>query len=63
MMPISYKKIDPNTLEVTVITNVTHVSEERRAEIQTRIDHWEEDQADLRKRIDAEKAKIAVLDA
>ena len=58
-----YEKINNNTLKVTRNDNNIHVFEENRAEIQTRIDHWEFDKKELQKKIDAEIAKIAILDS
>jgi hypothetical protein len=66
-MSETYKKKDDNTLTVTRTTDETHITEEDKAEIQTLLDHAELDmvksQADWQKKIDALKAKIAVLDA
>ncbi len=66
-MTETYNKKDKDTLTVTRITSETHITEENRAEIQTQIDHLELDkakqQADIQKKIDELKAKIAVLDA
>ena len=63
----TYKKKDDNTLTVTRTTDETHIVEENRAEIQTLLDHAELDaaqsQIDWQKKIDAFKAKIAILDA
>jgi len=57
-----YEKKDKNTLTVTTITNETHIVEENRAEIQTKIDHLETDKTEIQKKIDELKIKIAVLD-
>jgi hypothetical protein len=57
-----YVKKDKNTLTVTCTTNETHITEEDRAEIQTKIDHLEFDKVELEKKIDALKNKIAILD-
>lgn len=66
-MSETYKKKDDNTLTVTRITEETHITKEDRAEIQTQLDHTELDmvksQSDWQKKIDALKAKIAILDA
>ena len=61
-MTDTYAKKDVNTLTVTNTTNETHVTEEDRAEIQTKIDHLELDKSELQKKIDIEIAKIATLD-
>lgn len=65
-MTKTYKKKNDNTLTVTNTTTETHITEEDRAEIQTKIDHLELDKArqlaDTQKKIDELKAKIAVLD-
>jgi len=58
----TYVKKDVNTLTVTNATNETHVTEEDRAEIQTKIDHLELDKSKIQLDIDGLKAKIAVLD-
>jgi hypothetical protein len=66
-MSETYEKKDKNTLTVTRTTDETHITEEDRAEIQTQLDHAELDmvksQADWQKKIDALKAKIAILDS
>ncbi len=63
----TYKKKDEDTLEVTRTSDETHITEENRAEIQTQLDHAELDaaqsQIDWQKKIDALKAKIAILDS
>ena len=63
----TYEKKDDNTLTVTRTTDETHITEEDRAEIQTELDHAELDMAqsqkDWQKKIDALKAKIAILDS
>ena len=62
-MAKTYGKKDKDTLTVTNIITETHIIEEDRAEIQTRINHLEIDKGELQKKIDDEKAKIAILDA
>ena len=62
-MALTYKKKNSQTLTVTTVTNETHIVEEDRAEIQTQIDHWEDEQVELQKKIDEAKAKIVILDA
>jgi predicted nucleic acid-binding Zn-ribbon protein len=62
-MGITFQKKDKDTLTVTTVTHETHIIEEDRAEIQTQIDHWEDEQVELQKKIDDAKAKIAILDA
>lgn len=66
-MSETYEKKDKNTLTVTRNTDETHITEEDRAEIQTQLDHAELDmvksEADWQKKIDALKAKIALLDS
>lgn len=65
-MSETYKKKNKDTLTVTRTTDETHIVEENRAEIQTQLDHAELDMAqseiDWGKKIDALKAKLAVLD-
>lgn len=65
-MPEICVKKDDNTLTVTRTVEETHVTEEDRAEIQTQLDHAElgmaKYQLDQQKKIDALKAKIAILD-
>jgi len=61
-MSTTYTKKNKNILTATTITNETHIVEEDRAEIQTEIDHLEIDKVELQKKIDIEKAKIAILD-
>ena len=58
----TYKKKNKDTLIVTNTITETHITEEDRAEIQTKIDHFEIDKAELQKKIDGEKVKIAILD-
>lgn len=65
-MTEEYVKKDKDTLTVTKVTSETHIVEEDRAEIQTKLDHLELDAAksaiDYQTKIDELKAKIAVLD-
>jgi len=61
-MAITYKKKDKDTLTVTLTVVEAHITEEDRAEIQTKIDHFEIDKTELQKKIDELKAKIAILD-
>ena len=61
-MTVTYIKKDDNTLMVTKVTNETHITEEDRAEIQTKIDHLELNKSELQKEIELLKEKIAVLD-
>ena len=65
-MSETYAKKDKDTLTVTTITEETQIVEEDRAEIQTQLDHLELDAAksaiDYQTKIDALKAKIAILD-
>lgn len=61
-MTVTYIKKDDNTLTVTKVTNETHITEEDRAEIQTKIDHLELNKSELQKEIELLKEKIAVLD-
>ena len=61
-MAKTYEKKNKNILTVTNIITETHIIEEDRAEIQTKIDHLEIDKVELQKKIDEEKAKIAILD-
>ena len=61
-----YEKKDKDTLIVTKTTAETHIFEEDRAEIQTKLDHLElakaQEEIDCQKKIDVLKVKIAVLD-
>lgn len=61
-MPKTYTKKNKNTLTVTETITETHITEEGRTEIQTKIDHFETDKVELQKKIDAEKEKITILD-
>ncbi len=65
-MTKTYAKKDKDTLTVTTIADETHIVEEDRAEIQTELDHLELEAAqsaiDFQTKIDALKAKIAILD-
>ena len=65
-MAETYTKKNKNTLTVSTVTSETHITEENRAEIQTKLDHLELDAAqsaiDYATKIDALKAKIAILD-
>lgn len=65
-MTETYAKKDKDTLTVTKTTEETHIVEEDRAEIQTKLDHLELDAAksalDYQTKIDALKAKITILD-
>jgi len=56
-----YEKKDKNTLIITHTTDETHITEENRAEIQTKIDHLELNKSELEKKIDVLKDKIAIL--
>ncbi len=66
-MSETYKKKDKNTLTVTRITDETHIVEEDRAVIQTKLDHLELEAAqsaiDFQTKIDELKTKIAILNA
>ncbi|HDY84146.1 hypothetical protein LCGC14_1655740 [marine sediment metagenome] len=66
-MSETYKKKDKDTLTVTRTTDETHIVEEDRAEIQTKLDHLELDAAqsviDYQAKIDILKDKLAILDA
>jgi len=61
-MTVAFEKKDANTLIVTHTVSETHISEESRAEIQTKIDHMELDKAKIQIEIELLKAKIAILD-
>lgn len=61
-MAETYVKKDKNTLTVTRTTDETHITEEDRAEIQTKLDHLEFDKSELQKKIDILKNKITTLD-
>ena len=61
-MTETYVKKDKNTLTVTRTTDETHITEEDRAEIQTKLDHLELDKSELQKKINILKDKIVVLD-
>jgi len=58
-----YKKKDKDTLEVTDTVNETHITEESRANIQTKLDHLKLDEARIQLEIDVVKVKIAILDS
>ncbi|MCK5608890.1 hypothetical protein KAR91_43860 [Candidatus Pacearchaeota archaeon] len=66
-MAETYKKKDENTLTVTRTTDETHITEENRTEIQTKLDHLELDKTkveiDFEKKIDSLRNKISILDA
>lgn len=66
-MSETFTKKDDNTLTVTRTTDETHITEENRAEIQTELHHAElgaaQSRVDWQKKIDALKAKIAILDS
>ena len=66
-MPTTHTKKDKDTLTVTKITNETHIVEEGRAEIQTKLDHLkldaEKSRIDYSVKVDELEAKIAILDA
>lgn len=63
----TYVKKNKNTLKVTKVTEETHIVEEDRAEIQTKLDHLELEAAqsviDFQVKIDELKAKLAILDS
>ena len=61
-MTETYIKKDKDTLTVTKTTNETHIVEEDRVDIQTKLDHKELDKVELQREIDELKAKIAELD-
>ena len=61
-MAETYKKKDANTLTITRTTDETHITEESRTEIQTKLDHLEFDKSELQKKINVLKDKIVVLD-
>lgn len=58
-----YKKKNKNTLEITDTVNETHITEESRADIQTKLDHLELDKARIQLEIDSVKAKLTILDS
>ena len=60
-MITTYEKKDDNTLTVTRIVSETYITDENRAEIQTKIDHMELDKAKIQIEIELLKAKIAIL--
>lgn len=66
-MAETFEKKDKDTLTVITVTNETHIVEEDRAEIQTKLDHLELDAArsalNYKNQIDELKTKIAILDA
>ena len=66
-MSETYKKKDKDTLTVTRTADETHIVEEDRAEIQTKLDHLELEAAqsviDYQAKIDILKDKLAVLGA
>jgi len=62
LMAKTMKKKNKTVLEITTTTDDV-VVEEDRAEIQTRIDHYNEDIVNIQTKIDAEQAKIDLLDS
>ena len=61
-MAKAMRKLDKDTIEITDTPDVI-VTTEDRTDIQTQIDHWEQDLVDVQSNIDDAKAKIAILDA
>ncbi len=65
-MTETYTKKDKDTLTVTRTTDETHITEEDRAEIQTKLDHLELEAAqsviDFQTKIDELNAKLTILD-
>ena len=61
-MSEEFRQIDKDTLEITDTPDII-VTREYRADIQTQIDHWEQDLVSIQISIDDAKAKIAILDA
>jgi len=64
-MSKTYRKKDKNTLEVTTITNETHITEEGRAELETQLFHLKADKDKMERgfqdRIVVLEAKIEIL--
>lgn len=60
-MSKTYKKKDKDTLEVTSTQEPT-VTTEDRAEIQTQVDHWEQDLVDIQEKINDANVKLTVFD-
>ena len=61
-MTETYAKKDKDILTVTKVVNETHITEENRVEIQTRMDRLELEKIEIQKKIDTEKNKITILD-
>lgn len=58
MAKLSYKKLDAETFEETEDTAEKVVRRLDRHELQTKIDHWEQDQAELQLKTDGELADL-----
>lgn len=58
----TYKKKTRDILEVTDTIDELHITEETRAEIQTKIDHLKIDKGKVSEEIDALEALISLLD-
>ena len=54
----TYTKIDDETFQETEATSETVTRNLDRAELQTKIDHWEQDQLDLQRETDKKMAEL-----
>lgn len=54
----SYKKIDDKTFRETEVDNKTTTRDLDRAELQTKVDHWGQDQLDLQRETDRKMAEL-----
>jgi len=57
-MAKTYIKIDKETFEETEATSETTIRNLDRAELQTKIDHWEQDQLDLQRETDRKMVEL-----
>lgn len=54
----TYRKIDSETFEEKEVKNETATRNLDRAELQTKVDHWEQDQLDLQRETDKKMAEL-----
>lgn len=57
-MAKTYRKIDDETFEETDATNTTVIQELDRAELNTKVFHWKQDQVDLQHETDRKMAEL-----
>ena len=58
MPKLSYKKLDDQTVEETESSSETTIRQLDKAELQTKVDHWERDQVNLQKETDDKLADL-----